>query len=304
MKRILVTGGQGFIGAHCIRPLIEQGYDVHASTRSRGRSADGYVCHQVDLMDGPAIEGLMAQLRPTHLLHLAWETTPGQFWTSPANVDWVKASAKLFETFVRYGGRRFVGTGSCAEYDWTYERLDETTTPCRAASPYGQAKNATRELLAEMARSKGISFAWGRIFFLYGPGEKRGRLVSDVISNLLAGTTIDTSTGAQVRDYMHVADVASGFVALMDSQAVGAVNIASGEPRPIKDILLMIGEKIGRSDLIRFGSRPSPAGDPLRLEASVTRLFDEIGFRPQLSLARGIDDTVNWWRGQLAAHPG
>lgn len=300
MRRVLVTGARGFLGAHCIGPLIDKGFEVHVASRSGAAAVSGATCHGVDLMDAAAVRSLMANVRPTHLLHLAWETEPGKFWSSARNVSWTTASLELFKSFADHGGRRFVGAGSCAEYDWSYQLLDDVTTPCTPASKYGQAKNATRELLAGLSRSSGISFAWGRVFFLYGPCEKRGRLVSDVVVSLLKKLPVATSDGRQIRDYMYVVDVAAAFAALLDSAIEGAVNIASGEPRTVKDILSAIGRATGRTDLIGFGERPVPEGEPLRLEASVKRLFNDVGFCPSYSLDQGVQATVDWWRKALA----
>jgi nucleoside-diphosphate-sugar epimerase len=83
-------------------------------------------------------------------------------------------------------------------------------------------------MLEKSALLDNVSLGWGRIFFLYGPGEKPGRLVSGIISNLLAGRRIETTAGTQIRDFTHVADVAGAFAALCDSDVTGPINIASG----------------------------------------------------------------------------
>ncbi|MES2712597.1 MAG: NAD(P)-dependent oxidoreductase, partial [Pseudomonadota bacterium] len=141
-------------------------------------------------------------------------------------------------------------------------------------------------------------FAWGRIFFLYGPGEKPGRLVSDTIARLSRGEPVETTAGTQRRDFLHVADVAGALAALVDSDVVGPVNIASGEDRPLVDFLGEIGRQLGRPELLRFGARPMPANEPARLAACTRRLREEVGFTPRFTMEAGIADTI------AAAQPG
>ncbi len=292
MPRILVTGAGGFIGRHAIMPLLARGFEVHAATRA---ALPGATCHALDLMDGPATRALLDAIRPSHLLHLAWTVAPGGFWTTRENLDWVGATLALYRAFVACGGARFVGVGSCAEYDWAADAvadpLDEAA-PCRPATLYGTAKDATRRILTEAAALDGLSFAWGRVFFLYGPGEKPGRLVSDTLARLTRGESIDTTAGTQRRDFLHVADVAGALAALARGAVTGAVNIASGEDRPLAEFLGEIGRQLGRPALLRFGARPMPANEPARLAACVTRLHDEVGFTPRFDLVSGIADTI------------
>lgn len=291
-RRILVTGAGGFIGRHAIAPLLARGFEVHAVSRAALPGATGHV---LDLMDAAATRALLDAIRPSHLLHLAWTVAPGGFWTTRDNLDWVGATLGLYRAFAASGGTRFVGVGSCAEYDWAPDAvaapLDEGA-PCRPATLYGTAKDATRRLIAQAAALDGVSCAWGRVFFLYGPGEKPGRLVSDTIARLARGEPIDTTAGTQRRDFLHVADVAGGLAALADAAVTGPVNIASGEDRPLAEFLGEIGRQLGQPALLRLGARPMPANEPARLAACVTRLREAVGFTPRFTMATGIADAI------------
>ncbi len=283
--RVLVTGGGGFIGRHAVPLLRARGFEVLAPSHA-----------EADLLAPGVAAALVARLRPTHLLHLAWNATPGRFWTAPDNLDWVAASLALHRAFAAAGGRRAVCAGTCAEYDWSHAELDEATTPCTPATLYGTAKDALRRLL--MASPEGVSLAWGRVFFLYGPGEAPGRLVSDVVTALLAGQEARCGEGLVQRDFMHVADVAGALVALLASDVTGPVNIASGECLPLRRVIDEAARQIGRPDLLRYGARPSPPGEPTRLAAATRRLREEVGFTPRFPLDAGLADTIAWWRGR------
>ena len=304
MARVLVTGAGGFIGRHCLAPLAARGFEVHAVTRAPLDLPGVAACHTVDLLDHAAAAALLGGLQPTHLLHLAWTVTPGQFWTTRENLDWVAASLALHRTFVAQGGRRFVGAGTCAEYGWAPAQvarpLDERDAVCEPATLYGIAKHGLHRMLAAAAALDDVSLAWGRVFFLYGPGEKPGRLVCDVITRLLRGEPVETTAGTQLRDFMHVVDVAEAFVALLASDVTGPVNIATGEARPLAEVLGEIARQTNGGALLRLGARPMPANEPAQLLAATRRLREEVGFTPRFSLTDGIADSISAWRGAKA----
>jgi nucleoside-diphosphate-sugar epimerase len=243
---------------------------------------------------------VVERVRPERLMHLAWCTEHGRYWTSLENLDWVGATLALVRAFAAAGGRRVVVAGTCAEYDWSVG--DGTFSEDAATGPatlYGAAKHGTHAVL-EQAGELGVELAWGRVFFLYGPGEDRRRLVASVASALLSGERAPTGDGTQTRDFMHVADVAAAFAALLDSPVEGAVNIASGEARRLRDVIDAVGTAAGHPELVDIGALPARPGDPPRLLADVSRLRDDVGFRPRVSLEEGIEATVAWWRDRLA----
>lgn len=296
MKRVLVTGASGFIGRACVGPLAARGFDVHAVS---SRAVDGgdtrASWHQCDLLVPGEPARLVDAVRPTHLLHLAWYAVPSKYWTAPENVDWVAASAALARAFERAGGRRFVGAGSCAEYAPASGDCDERDTPLAPVTLYGTCKHAVHRVVSSLADGR-FSFAWGRIFFLYGPHEDRSRLVPSVIRSLNDGREALCTAGTQVRDFMHVDDVGDAFAALLDSDVEGAVNIASGRPVRIADVVTSIARQMEAVDLVRLGARPIPEGELPSITASTARLSDEVRWSASRDLDRGLADTIAWWR--------
>jgi nucleoside-diphosphate-sugar epimerase len=300
VKRVLVTGASGFIGRHSLRFLVEQGYEVHAVARGAVPPTDLVTAHSCDLLDDRATAALIRAVRPTHLLHFAWYAIPGKFWTAPENLDWAAASLRLLRTFADSGGRRAVCAGSCAEYDWSEPLLSETTTKLAPRTLYGTAKNAVRSCLEHAAATLGLDWAWGRVFFLYGPHEAPGRLVSDVVAALVAGNRIAVSAGLQQRDFLHVEDVARSFVTVLDSDLQGALNIAAGRTVAVRDVVERIGALTGRAELIDIGGRAAPPHDPAALAAGIDRLTT-LGFTPRYDLTAGLAQTVEWWRSRAGA---
>ncbi len=369
MRRVLVTGGAGFVGRHAVAALIARGFEVHAVGR---RAPEGvHLVHPADLLDADARRAALRAAGASHLLHLAWVTEPGRYWQSPDNLDWTAASLDLVRGFREAGGTRAVVAGTCAEYDWTgidtltpvagprlpsppprgegraplvggetsgsggegacpEEAPSETpphrrlparfggdgvaealspfagrgeasaircghlteSAPCRPATLYGAAKDGLRRVLTGYAASTGLSLAWGRLFYLYGPGEAPGRLVGDAARALLAGHKFATSEGRQRRDFLHVADAGEAFAALLDSSVEGPVNIGSGAAVPVRAILETLGRLTDRPELIDFGARPLPPTEPACIEADIRRLVEDVGFRPRLSLDEGLRATL------------
>ena len=299
MKRVLVTGGSGFVGRHCLPQLLELGYDVHVIS-SQPQTGDHVNWHMVDLMDQLAVASLMKSVQPTHLFHLAWITEPRRYSTAPENVDWLASSLQLLRSFHQHGGRRVVMTGSCAEYDWNYGWCREDLTPLKPATLYGQCKAALLATLEGYAKQVGLSWGWGRLFFMYGPHSHPSRIPGVVIESLSRNEPARCSHGNQIRDFLHIADVASALVALIDSEVQGPLNIASGEPVTIRQIVLQIADQFGRRNLVEFGAIPTAATDPPLLVADVRRLTLELGWKPVHSLASGLDATLEWHKRRLA----
>lgn len=275
-RRVLVTGASGFIGRAAVSALQARGFDVHG------------VNHQtVDLLDADAVDALFAAVRPSHVLHLAWTTTPGAYWTCADNARWQAAGVRLAAAAT---GARLVIAGTCAEYDWTGNATCDERDVCKPATPYGQAKLALQQQVAAVHDNA----AWARIFLPFGPFEARPRLVPSVINALLDRQPARCSPGVHVRDFLYVEDVGSALAALVDSALTGVVNVASGTGVPVRDVVLGLQARIGGE--VDFEARSLPAGEPPALIAAVHRLRDELGWTPTFTLDEGLDRTVAWWR--------
>ena len=299
MRRVLVTGASGFIGRHCLPILVAKGYEVHALSRRLPAMAPRDVFwHEFDLLRPGSAVKLFSQVRPACLLHLAWYAVPGKFWEARENIEWVRASLEVLCAFADNGGERMVAAGSCAEYDCSAGECKEDTTPLLPATLYGVSKHALEMILRSLSRQTSLSSAWGRIFFLYGPHEHPSRLVAYVVHSLLGGEPALCSDGRQILDFMHVEDAASAFVALLESAVQGPVNIGSGNPVAVRDVLQEIGQQLARLELIRFGVRSSML-EPYRFWANTQRLTNEVNWTPHYDLTRGIKQTIDWWRGSM-----
>ncbi len=291
--RILVTGANGFIGQHVTSALAQAGHTVLALSRHAREGVPlgpNIVPVVADALDFP--QALMAQLAPDMLIHLAWETTHGQFWTAPANLDWVGASARLARLFGEAGGKAFIGAGTCVEYDVSsLEPLDEHLSALKPHTLYGVAKDATRRVIEAYAAQTGLRFGWVRIFHLYGPGEQAGRLVPSVMDALRRGEMAKTSAAQHARNFIHARDAGAAIAAVALSDLAGAVNIGAYENTDVVAVTRLLGQIMGREDLLAIGALPERAGEPKSLVPRLDRL-KAIGFVPRFSLRAGLEDVV------------
>lgn len=301
MKKVLLTGGTGFIGRHTLRMLQDRGYEVHAiSSKEVPSQSEGVHWSQVDLLNHEAVTSLVREIKPSHLLHIAWDVTHGKFWNSPSNLDWVQASLNLFQAFALNGGQRATVAGSCTEYDWSHSLCSEDTTPFNPSSLYGTCKRALHLILRAFSKEANISLAWGYIFYLFGPHEQENRFLPAIIRGSLLGKEIPCSHGKQLRDFLYVKDVAGGLVALLDSDLTGGVNIASGQGIMLRDLAAKAVAHHEGQALLKFGALNPPRNDPPELVADVTRLKEELKWQPQYTLEEGLKETVSWWEEEIS----
>lgn len=304
-RRVLLTGASGFIGHHCVEPLVRRGFEVVAVTsRAQPPGMPGIRWVTSDLLAPGAAAAVIDEVQPSHLLHLAWYVEPGKMINSVDNLSWLAASLALFRRFHERGGERCVIGGSCYEYDWRYGYCSEALTPRQPDTLYGSAKSALADAFLGYCAASGLSGAWGRMFFLYGPHENPRRLVPSVILSLLRGEPALSSHGLQIRDYLHVQDVADGMVALLDSSARGAYNIASGHATTILSIVQLLGELTHRPDLLRIGALPARANDAPLVVGDPAAAWRDFGWKASIPLQDGLQAVVDWWRNETTVPGG
>lgn len=243
--RIAITGGSGFIGRGVVEHLRSAGHDVLALGR-RPPDVPGVRFAFCDLLEPGAAREILMRERASHLVHLAWVTEPQSFWRAPHNLDWVAASLHLARAFVESGGERIVVAGTCAEYAWQGLPCDADASPLLPQHLYGVAKDALRRTLAAYLADTQVSFAWGRVFFVYGPGEPESKLVSSTLARLQRGEALASREPQRRLDFVYVDDVARAFALLATSSWSGPVNVASGSAIPVGELLRRLARQFGR----------------------------------------------------------
>jgi nucleoside-diphosphate-sugar epimerase len=300
--RVLITGASGFIGSRLIRHLLADDQEVVALVRQPDRipRLEGVRASielvRADLRDHESIEQAVRGARPDLVIHLAWYPGGAERWSSPGNLDALHDSVNLIHAVGRSGCRRFVGVGTCVEYDVSGGYLSEGSR-LRPNTMYGVGKLSLFYALEQLASLYGLDYAWPRIFYVYGSGEDPERLIAYVINQLLDDEPALLTSGRQIRDYLHVDDVAAAIWQVAASPFNGAVNVGSGEPVSVAQVAASIGTIMGKPSLVKLGARPDRPGDPAFICANNARLR-QLGWQPRYRLESGLRQTIAWWQNQ------
>lgn len=299
---VLVTGATGFVGSQVVRQLIASDVEVAALVRPGGNRrrlegiTDKIQLLEADLEDSESVATQLARCRPDACIHAAWYAEPGKYVVAPENLDSLRASLALMEELARAGCEHVVGVGTCFEYQMGSAPLKEDS-PTKPTTLYAAAKLAFSLVAGQRLAQMGIGMAWARLFYIYGPFEDFRRLVPAAISALTDGRDFATTSGEQVRDYLHIADVASALCRLSQDRLAGPFNVCSGEPVTIARLMQTLGDLLGRPELIRLGAFPNREWDPPYVCGDNHRLRTQARWSQRYTLREGLADTVQWWKG-------
>lgn len=267
---VTLTGATGFVGRQILCSLLERGCSVRVIIRDPSRLHSIPAGGALTVVQTPDLfaeaSGRLEELLEGSetLVHAAWYAEPGEYLTSPLNLRCLIGTLNLAYAFAAVGGKRFVGVGTCAEYD-SSAGLMTTNTPLAPNTLYATCKASAFQVLRSFLGTGGVDFAWCRLFYLFGEGEDERRLVPYIRRQLAAGQEALLSRGDQVRDFLDVKDAARMIAEVALGQQQGAVNICSGEAVTVRQLAERIADEFGRRELLRFGARPENRFDPPRV---------------------------------------
>lgn len=266
VKKVLITGSNGFVGNHIMKALIEKNVEIISIIRKD--KASGFQENaNLTIVESPDIfnetehwwkekcEGVDL------IIHAAWYAEPGKYLQSSLNADCLTGSVNLAKGAAAAGVKRFVGIGTCFEYDLTQGVLT-VDTALKPHTPYAAAKASLFLFLSQWLPTLSMEFTWCRLFYLFGEGEDERRLVPYIHKQLQNGKPAELTTGRQIRDFLDVAEAAKKIVEVSLGKQTGPVNICSGTPITVRQLAEQIASTYGRPDLLHFGARPDNLVDP------------------------------------------
>lgn len=288
-KTVFLTGGTGLIGKELWKPLAAAGFHIYALTIDENNpSVPGVTWVKGNLFDEVFIKQTMTQIKPTHLLHMAW-CTNGDYVFSNANFAFLRTSLMLLESFAANGGKRAVAAGTFMEYATKNAPILESD-PVASVTAYSVCKNALREAASSFCSINGVSFAWGRIFCVYGKNEHPKRLTASIINSLKAGEPVQVNCSQLERDYIYSKDIAAAFTRLLDTDVQGSVNICTGKTIRLGDYARAVAALLGREDLLIL--KEENTTQPPLVVGDNHRLRDEVGFTPRYTLQDALKEII------------
>ncbi len=294
--RALVTGASGFIGSHLRQRLGELGAEVHAVSRQErpAEAAAAEIWMQADVADFEACRALVAEARPDFVFHLASHVAGARdaALVEPTFTANLQSTVALLSALTEPGCRRIVLAGSMEEPDGA----DLAAAP---SSPYAAAKWAAAGYARMFHALYGLPVARARIFMVYGPDQKDERkLVPYVCRSLLAGEAPRLTSGARAVDWIYVADVVEGLLAMATAPGLEgeSLELGTGRLATVREVVETLhriaGDGAPAPVFGELADRPleqSPVADPGPAE-------QRTGWRPRVELADGLARPLAWYR--------
>jgi len=323
---VLVVGGAGYIGSHCVRQLCAAGHRPVVVDNlvygHRAAVAEGVPLHVADLGDTAAMRDILARERIDIVMHFAAFCYVGESVTDPLKyyVNNLAATIQLLSAMLGAGVRKFVFSSTCATFGVPEKLPIAETAPQAPINPYGQTKLDVENALRALARAGKISFAAFRYFNAAGASEDgtigedhdpETHLIPLAIdaatgkrpSLALFGTDYPTPDGTCLRDYVHVDDLSRAHIAVFDRLgepgAAHFFNLGTGVPTSNREVIRAVEKATGRR--VKVVESPRRPGDPPALYADPAKAMRELAWRVRFP---DIDSIVasawNWHR----RHPG
>ena len=255
MKKILLTGASGFIGNYVVSELLKHNIEIFSVQRStNSEKVSNKRIHVIETNDlfSESIEWWEKKCNNIDIvLHLAWFTKSREYLDSYENIHCLTGSLNLARAAVLAGVKRFIGIGTCVEYDLTYQTLS-VDTPLKPSSIYAATKTGLFLNLAQFFKTNSVNFAWCRIFYVYGDSNDTNRFIPFLKSKLELNEEVNLPNGEQIRDFLNVAEVARIISDITLGSKTGPINICSGVPKSIQQIAVQVADQYGKRDLIKF----------------------------------------------------
>jgi UDP-glucose 4-epimerase len=308
-RSVLVTGGAGFIGSHVALRFAREGFGIRVlddlSTGDEGNLSPTWKLVRADVADRAAVDAAVAGAEI--VIHLAAFTSVPESFERFGDCyrTNVFGTTNVVRACVRHGVRKLVFASSSAVYsDQASAPKSETECPA-PTSPYGISKLEGEHLLASHTELDGLGSVALRFFNVYGPRQAAGSAyaaaVPIFIERALRGEPLTIyGDGRQTRDFVFVADVAEAVLRAAQGPENGVFNVGTGEAQAILDLADEIARLAAHTLPHHFA--PSRAGDVRASSADASRARQALGWAPAHPLAKGLAETLAWYRGRRSAH--
>lgn len=299
---VVVTGATSFIGAETVRQLLEAGHSAVAVVRP----ASSHLSHlyeklpekaedrlRVMELDLGEIDRLSGQgISADGWIHIGWDGAGSDNRTKrDVQQNNVKLSLKAVETAAALGCKRFIFTGSQAEYGIYHEPITEDMA-CHPVSEYGKAKVDFANQAKSLCKNRKMEYIHTRIFSVYGPGDHPWSLVQSCLRTWLQGGEMKLGECTQMWNFLYIEDAVSALLHLLTEGGAGVYNIAGEDTRVLREFIGEMYRLCGSRGSFSYGERPQNAEGPADLIPDISRICSATGWRPSTTFAEGIYETL------------
>lgn len=298
-QKVLVTGASGFLGTHVCRRLTDLGAMVSGVSRSESRNSCCNQWFRADMADIDSVQRVFKAAQPEVVFHLSGHGVgaPDLENVLPTFRNDLLTSVNVLTVATRQGVRRLITPASL-------EEPQPGAADPLPSSPYAAAKWASGSYARMFHRLYGTPIVIIRPMMVYGPGQKQHKLIPYVTCSLLQGLAPKLSSGNRSADWVYVDDVMDGMEAAAVRPGVEgcSIDLGSGSLVSIRDIVLQLAEIAGNNVMPMFGTLPDRPMEKVRV-AHLAYANEKLGWRPTTSLQAGLQQTVEWYRRELASSP-
>lgn len=287
MKKIMVTGITGSIGQYIVKPLKDLGFEVYG-IGTKDITIDSFNYIRLNINNLTQLENIFKEIKPEYLIHLAWDLSKGYFHSN-TNFDMLTSSINILKYFKDNNGKKAIYIGTYAEYSFDhipakeYDQLNPTTV-------YAKCKNYLREISELYCKTNNIDFCWARIFNTYGENDNNTRLFPYIVNSLKNDQKVSINHSQLEKDYIYAGDVARILALIINSNINGIINICSGKGLKLKDLAIMIAEKLGKVNLLELNEFYTD--EPLKTIGDNSRILNELKFNDYTDINKIIEKLI------------
>jgi len=312
MKKVLITGGAGFIGANFTYKFLDLGYNVHLIEKKESNLwrlediREKIRLHYVDLKNYNKLESLITKLKPQIILHFA------AFGTYPRKQQEVKemietnllGTINLVNACSKIDFKCFINTGSSSEYGVKDKPMKEANL-LEPNNLYGITKAAATMYCQDMVRKSGLPIVTMRPFAAYGYFEEKERLIPTVVKSCLENTELNLSSSNSVRDFIFIEDVIGAYLAIVENiqKVKGEIfNLATGKQTTVDEVVNII-KKITHSTIKpKYGLIKPAQSEPKNWVADISKIKKLLKWQPQHNLKKGLERDIAWFKKNISLY--
>ena len=259
-KNLLITGGSGFLGKNILNQIDRKKYNITLLTRRRIK---GFRCIVVkDIFNLSTLQFMKILNNKEIVLHLAWYAKPNKYLNSLKNFDCLDGSIRLATACKMVGIKKFIGIGTCLEYVPKKKKLN-TSDEIKANSVYSGTKILLYRYCKDLFYKTKTNFIWCRIFYLFGKGEPKQKLVSHVLSQISKNRFVKLSKGSQIKDFIDIKEASNQIIeTLKNDKYSGPLNICTGRGLSVKNFIMNFAKNIKKEKYLLFNNKNFNTVDP------------------------------------------